>query len=169
MRDTTWRIVADREISTRIRDKGFLGATGFMLLVVVAVFVVLQIVGGSATTYDVGVIDDSGKQVTKSASSIMEADGSDDSVSAKSFDTADEAEQAVRDGDIDVALLPADDGFEAVAEDEAEGALTAALSSAVAETAVAQNAQQQGGDLDALQVGSSLHERSLDPDADTSG
>ncbi len=168
IRGTTWKVVADREISTRIRDKGFLGATGFMLLLVVAVFVVMQIVGGSATTYDVGVIDDSGEQVTTSASSILEADGSDDSAKSTSFDTADDAEQAVRDGDVDVALLPVDDGYEVVAEDEAGDTLQAALSSAVAQTAVAQNAKQQGVDLDALQSGTTLQERSLDPDADTS-
>ncbi|UYM05449.1 ABC transporter permease [Solicola gregarius] len=166
--DAAWRIVAGREVSTRLRDKGFLGGTAFMLLVIVAIFVIMQFVGGKATTYDVAVIDDQGTTTAKAASAIVEADDSDDSVSAKPYDTADDAERAVRDGDVDVALLPADDGYELVAEDTADDTLHTALATAVSKAGVEANAQQQGVDLKALQAGTSLHERSLDPDADTS-
>ncbi|UPK73448.1 ABC transporter permease [Nocardioidaceae bacterium SCSIO 66511] len=166
--NTTWRIVAGREISTRLRDKGFLGGTAFMLVVIAAIFVIMQIVGGKSTTYDVGVIDDQGATTVKAADAIVGAD-SDDAAKAKQFDTVDDAEKAVRDGDIDVALLPNDDGFELVAEDSADDTLQSALTNVVSQVGVEANAQQQGVDLDALRAGTTLSERSLDPDADTSG
>ena len=165
--ESTWKVVAGREVSTRIRDKGFLGGTAFMLVLVAVVFVVVQIVSGRASTYDVAVIDDTAATATKSADSIVGA-GSDDSVSVERVDTADDAEQAVSDGDVDVALLPADAGYELVAEDEADDKLASALATGVSRTVIEANAQQQGVDLDELQAGTSLDKRSLDPDASTS-
>jgi len=165
--ESTWKVVAGREVSTRIRDKGFLGGTAFMLVLVAVVFVVVQIVSGRASTYDVAVIDDTAAAATKSADSIVGA-GSDDSVSVERVDTADDAEQAVSDGDVDVALLPADAGYELVAEDEADDKLASALATGVSRTVIEANAQQQGVDLDELQAGTSLDKRSLDPDASTS-
>ena len=167
MRDNTWQIVAGREVSTRIRDKGFLGGTAFMLLLVVVVFVVVQFVSGRASTYDVAVVDDTAATATKGADAIVGAD-SDDSVSVKEFDTVEDAEAAVKDEDVDAALLPTDSGYELVAEDEADDKLANALTTSVSRTVVQANAQKQNVDLDQLQAGSVLDERSLDPDAGTS-
>ena len=167
MRDNTWQIVAGREVSTRIRDKGFLGGTAFMLLLVVVVFVVVQFVSGRASTYDVAVVDDTAATATKGADAIVGAD-SEDSVSVKEVDTVDDAEAAVKDEDVDAALLPTDSGYELVAEDEADDKLANALTTSVSRTVVQANAQKQNVDLDQLQAGSVLDERSLDPDAGTS-
>lgn len=168
MRDKTWQIVAGREVSTRIRDKGFLGGTAFMLALMVVIFVIVQVVGGRASTYDVAVIDQAGTNATKAADKIVGAD-SEDSVTVKEVSTADDAEAAVSDGDVDAALLPAGDGYELVAEDEADEDLANALTAGVSQTVVEANAQEQNVDLDALRAGTTLDERALDPDADTSG
>ncbi|MGH3359958.1 MAG: ABC transporter permease [Nocardioidaceae bacterium] len=167
-KDATWRIIAGREVSTKLRDKGFLGGTAFMLLVIVAIFVILQIISGKGTTYDVGVIDRTGSSAAAASSAIVEADDAEDSVAAKQYDSPGAAEQAVRDGDIDAALLPVDGGYEVVGDDEVDDGLHSALGVAVGRVTLETNAQQQNVDLDALQQGTTLHERSLDPDAETS-
>ncbi len=51
-----WRIVAETEISTRVRDKTFIGATIFTLVFLVGFFVVLSIIGGNEDEYDVAII-----------------------------------------------------------------------------------------------------------------
>lgn len=168
-KDAIWRIVARREVSTKIRDKGFLGATAFILVIIVATFVIMQIISGKGTTYDVGVVDDTGNRAANASSAIVRADDPEDRVSPESYDSAEAAEKAVRDGDVDAALVPAGDGYELVSKDEADGTLRNALGAAVARVALERNAQQRNVDLDALRQGTVLHERSIDPDADTAG
>lgn len=168
-KDATWRIVAEREVSTKLRDKAFLGGTAFMLVLVVAIFVIVQVVGGKGTSYDVGVVDAAGERAATTSDAIVHEDNADDEVNPKSYDSAGAAEQAVRDGDIDAALLPSGDGYELVSEDDADDGLRSAMSVAVGQVTLEQNAQQQDVDLGALQQGTNLTERSLDPDADTAG
>ena len=50
-----WRIVAEREVTTRLRDKTFLGATAFTLVLLIAAFVVTSLIEGRSETYDVAV------------------------------------------------------------------------------------------------------------------
>jgi ABC-2 type transport system permease protein len=166
-RTPVWRIVAEREVATRVRDKTFIGATVFTLLMLVGFFVVTSYVGGGADEYDVAVTSAADKPVLAAAEPILrETTGSEDaSITVEVVADAQAAEALVRDGDADAALLPADDGFEIVGDDEVDTALEASVGAAAGQAVVRQNAEEQGVDLAALNRGASVEKRLLDPNA----
>jgi ABC-2 type transport system permease protein len=164
-----WRIVAEREVRVRTRDKAFLGATAFTLLLLVGVFVVTSLVSGGTDEYDVAVVSSADEQLVATAEESLRGSAEDVAVDPRLVDDEAAAERLVRDGDADVALLPAGDGYELIGDDEVDDELGAALSGAVASTAMERNAEAQDVDLDALYAGTQVGERLLDPDADQSG
>lgn len=94
-------LVAKRELVTRGRDRGFLVSTVVTLLIVVALAVVPQLVGGGSDRYDVGLTGDSGVSAGAVRAAAAPADVS---VRTRQGDRA-ALEQAVRDGDLDAALV----------------------------------------------------------------
>ncbi|HET6298085.1 MAG TPA: ABC transporter permease, partial [Kribbella sp.] len=42
-----WQLVAQREVSTKIRDKTFIGSTAFMLILVLAAVIIPALISGS--------------------------------------------------------------------------------------------------------------------------
>jgi ABC-2 type transport system permease protein len=164
-----WRVVAEREVTTRVRDKTFLAATGVSLLLVVGFFVVALLIGGGEDEYTVAVTSDADETVLTTAEEVMQQSGAPDArIEADLVDDTAAAEQLVRDGDADAALLPAEEGngYTVVGDDEVDAQLAAGLSSAVANRALEANAQEQGVDLGALSQGTEVEQRLLDPNAD---
>jgi ABC-2 type transport system permease protein len=96
------RIVARREFVERIRDKGFLISTGITLLILV-VFVGASAVLASGASFDLGVAGSGsealGPRVVSRAAEL------DIEVTLHGFDSTAEAERAVRDGEVDAALV----------------------------------------------------------------
>lgn len=162
-----WRVVAEREVSTRLRDKTFIGSTVFMLLLLVGVLVVSAVVEGGQERYDVAAVGVDGADLVTAADGVLAGAGS--GVDAVVVDDAAEAEQRVRDGSADAALVPTGDGWSVVGEDDVPGQLSAALAAAVASAELRANAAEQGVDLGALQQGTAVEERLLDPDAEQAG
>jgi len=159
-----WRVVAEREITTRLRDKAFLGATAFTLVLLIASFVVSSIVGGRADTYDVAVTDPAGTAAVAAAQQSLRSASSDDAVvEAREADDPAQAEQLVRDDEVDAALVPSGDGFAIVGNDEVDGDLQTALTTGVAGSVLSGNAERQDVDLDQLQAGTTAQVRLLDP------
>ena len=158
-----WRIVAEREITTKLRDKAFLGTTAFTLLLVVAAFVVSAVMEGRAQSYDVAVTSQGASAAVAGAEQILKATSSDTTVDVSDADDAAQAESMVRDGDVDAALVPADEGFEIVGADEVDPELADALRGGVATSVLAGNAETQGVDLQALQAGTNAEVRLLEP------
>jgi ABC-2 type transport system permease protein len=173
MRSTTtplWRIVAEREISTRLRDRTFLVATAFTLLLLVGVFVVTALVGGRSRSYDVAVTTPAGAAAVTSAQAALRATGSkDDDIAARTVGGRVEAERLVRDEDVDAALLSRGDGFEVVGDDEVDPELEEALTAGVGRDVLTRNAAAQGVDLTALQAGTTAEVRLLDPGPEDAG
>ncbi len=165
-RNPIWRIVAEREIGTRLRDKTFLGATAMSVLFVVGFFVITSIVGSGSDEFDVTVVTPDEERIARSAEPVLRASGTPDAeITVRRVDSTSAAEAEVRDGDADVALLAAGDGFALVGDDDVDPALGAALTTAVAEDVLQANADAQGVDLDALAQGSEVEQRLLDPNA----
>ncbi len=162
-----WRVVAEREVRTRLRDKAFLGATAFSLLLVIGLFVVSLFVGGGADEYDVAVTSDADRSLVTAAEQVMRgSSGPDAELTAELVADPDAAEQLVRGGDVDAALLPEDGGFVVVGDDDVDSELSAGLTAAVSARALETNAAQQDVDLAALTRGTQVDQRLLDPDAD---
>ena len=165
-----WRVVAEREITTRVREKTYVYSALFMIVGVVAIVVLTSILGGRPTDYTVGVTDQTSAGIVSQASTVV--DRSDDGSTAKpeEFASTAAAEKAVKDGDVDAALIATDKGYEVVGDDEVDSTLSAALTSVATTQALQSNAQEQGVDLQQLQSGTSVSERLLDPaDSDAGG
>jgi ABC-2 type transport system permease protein len=160
-----WRIVAEREVKVRVRDKTFLGATAFTLLLIIGVFVVTSLVSGGPDEYDVAVTSSADEPLVAAAQEALRESSTGAVIDARVADE-EEAEQLVKDGDVDAALLPGDGGYELVGDDEVDGELAAALTGAVAGEAMQENAAAQDVDLEALYAGTQVQERLLDPNAD---
>ncbi len=158
-----WRIVAMREITTQLRSKAFLITAGALVLSLIGLVVALTLISGRATTYDIAVVDASGSEVVDVGAEVISTLDSDDTLHAKSFDSVEQAEDAVREGDADAALLPSGDGFELVGDDGVDGVVGQALTAAVTQLVTSQNAEEQGVDLGALSAGTQVSERLLDP------
>jgi len=157
-----WRVIAAREVTTKLGDRAFLGGIAFTLAIVVVAFIVTFFVSAQTTSYDVAVVEDETPILTAAAATL--SGGEDDPVAVDPVEVADAeaAEAAVTDGDADVALLRTDEGYELVSESGADSGLEAALRAAVSEAALTANAQAQGVDLEQLAAGSELGTRELD-------
>ncbi|GAA0457748.1 hypothetical protein Ade02nite_06920 [Paractinoplanes deccanensis] len=108
------RVVAAREIRVKLRDKTFLFSTVFFLLIAVASTVLPALIDGGKTS--VAVTDPAAVSVLRQAGfEVRQVDG----------DAA--AEQLVRDGDVDAAVVA---GPTVLAMDDSPGDLVRALSTA---------------------------------------
>lgn len=168
-----WRLVAQREVTTRVREKSFLFGVGLTLLFLVAFFVAAALFGGP-DEYDVAVVGSEDTALVEQAQEVLRgaeaADGSDDAAEQATIEAVEvadvgAAEQAVTDGEVDAALLATDDGYELVGDDGVDTSLAAALRQVVSASALQQNASEQGVDLGALDAGTQVDQRFLDPGA----
>ena len=163
------KVVAEREIRTRIRDKSFLAATAVTLAIIIGLLVAGVLLGDSADEYDVALGPDVSETTTTVAGQVLAANGAKDAeVTARQLDSDRAVEQAVRDGDVDAGILRADDGYTIVGDDAIDDSLQAALTAAVSETVVQENAAADDVDLDSLRAGAAPEVRLLDPNADES-
>ncbi|MDO9457881.1 ABC transporter permease [Nocardioides sp.] len=176
-RSDLWKVVAQREISTQLRSKSFLVSGAVLVLGLVAMVVVLTLTQGHETTYDVAVLDETGTSAVELGDDLADEIDDGTKLEAEQYDDAEAAEAAVRDGDVDAALLPvagdvgddSDDSWEVLGDDEVDTTVSGALSSALSTVVTTANADAQGVDLAALSQGAQVQERLLDPDAEDRG
>ena len=164
-----WRIVAEREFMTKVRDKTFIGATVFTLLFLIGFFVVGSIIDGNSDDFDVAVVGGQDSALVQQAEALLQADNPDASITVEEVDDLAAAEVSVREGDSDAALVRGDDGYELLGDDEIDTGLRAALTTAVSRDVLERNAAAQGVDLEALNEGTDIGVRLLDENADESG
>jgi ABC-2 type transport system permease protein len=164
-----WRVVAEREVMTRVREKSYVYSAVFMVVGVVATVVLTSLLGGRPSDHTVAVTDATAAAVVAAASDAVERDADGSSATAQEFASVEAAEQAVRDGDVDAALLPTVDGYEVVGDSDVDSTLSTALSTVASTTALEANAGQMGVDLRKLQDGTAVKERLLDADTDDAG
>ncbi|MGY5883816.1 ABC transporter permease [Modestobacter lacusdianchii] len=96
------RLVAGREISTRIRDKGFLVGSAVLILLIVGMLVFQVVINSGEDTTRLGVVGGDAT-VTEALQRQGEALGTD--VEVVEFDDEAAARTAVEDGDVEGALL----------------------------------------------------------------
>jgi ABC-2 type transport system permease protein len=165
-----WRIVAGREISTQVRSRAFQVTVGGLLLGLVTMVVLLTVLSGRPQTQTVGVVDQVGTTTVESASPVADTIGN-VTLRTKAYDDPAAAERAVRDGDVDAALLPATSGasYRLVGDDAVDDTTAQAVTAAFSSLVTGRNAVEQGVDLQALSAGSVVQQQLLDPDAADAG
>jgi ABC-2 type transport system permease protein len=101
------RLVAGREISTRLRDKAFLISSAVLLVLIIGVTVVQVVVNSGGSSATVGVVGDQ-PVVARALEAQGEASGTD--VTVRRFAGEAAARSAVRDGDVDAVVLDPERG-----------------------------------------------------------
>jgi ABC-2 type transport system permease protein len=160
-----WLLVARREVMTKLTDKSFLIGTLITFLLIVG-FIGFQVVTEDRTeTYTVAATAGSSE-----AARVLEegAPGVDDSIRIEVEEVAsdDAGVAALEEGDADVLLRPADDGWTLVGDESVPGDLESAAGTVLREAAVAANAEAAGTSLDELQEGSAVDVVLLQGDAE---
>jgi ABC-2 type transport system permease protein len=154
-----WQLVAHREISTKLRDKTFLGSTGFLLLLVLAAVLIPALVAGHGGPDKIAVLDDAGAKV------VQAADASKGGNSYEVTRTADvgAAERLVDDGEVKAALLPGSDGYVVVGKEKVDSDLQTILREAVGTIGMEQNASKKGLTPEELHANTQVQEKLLKP------
>ncbi|MGY1733037.1 ABC transporter permease [Geodermatophilus sp. SYSU D01045] len=136
------RLVAAREVSTRIRDKTFIASSVLMIVLILGVLVFQIVVNSGGDTSRVGVAAEPGR-VGQALEAQGEALGVD--VEVVRFDTDDAARAAVESEDVDGALVGAAAAPELVVR-EPDTTLEAVVSGAVGAVALTDALAQAGVD-----------------------
>ncbi|KIQ13658.1 ABC transporter permease [Rhodococcus sp. MEB064] len=130
-------LVARREFDVQVRKKSFLISNAIVLLVIIGSIVAFSLFSGGDDSEDrtpLGLVGDQALSQTLTAV----GDQLGEPVEVRQIDTADDARTQVTDGDVDVALVPGNDGaYTAITEDSVDGTLKAVIDTAV--SAKAQN------------------------------
>ncbi|MCB1247175.1 MAG: hypothetical protein KDB69_07915, partial [Acidimicrobiia bacterium] len=113
-------LVAQREIKERGRSRPYILTSIITILLVLAAIILPGLLGGGTSMYDIGSVGDGNSEIVTTAVQLANAnDEPGDPASVEMnvvvFDTRDEAEKALTDGDVDVVLV---DGSELVVERE---------------------------------------------------
>ena len=164
-----WRIVAEREISTRVRDKTFIISTLVLLVSVVATIVITGWMSDRDHDRQVAVVDPAGRAIVEKATNVAGSIDEGTSLTARTVENVAAAEKMVRSDKADAALVPSDGGYQMIGDDEIDDVTSQALSATVASAVLDQNARAQDVDLKALQAGTAVDERLLDPAAKDAG
>ncbi|ROP43754.1 ABC transporter permease [Pseudokineococcus lusitanus] len=159
-----WRVVAQRELLVKLRDKVFVGSFVVLLVLSVAGVVAGAVLGGRTSTTELAVVagDDRAAAVATTTGALL---GPDEELRVVEVPDEAAAEAAVAAGDVDAALLPAatGEGLELVGDEEVGGALSSLVPVAAERDALERGAAAAGTTPEALLAGADVTERLLDP------
>jgi ABC-2 type transport system permease protein len=158
------RLVAGREITTRLRDRAFLISSAVIVVLVLGAMVFQVVLSSRTASEDVGVVGDA---APLGPALVAQGKAIDVDVHVRTFPDRASAERAARDGDVDGAVLARPDGSaQLVVEHTADSALQAVVQGAVTQLTLGRELARAGVDLSSAPQ---VAVRSLDPDADREG
>ncbi|NUR94336.1 MAG: ABC transporter permease [Kribbellaceae bacterium] len=157
--DRPWVLIAEREISTKLRDKTFVGSTVVMLLIVMAATILPAVLAGKSGPSKIGVVDDAGAKVVQQASATVGGKGYD----VVRLADRSAASRAVTDGDVKAALLPGGDGYVVLGKDHVDTDIESALREAAASVGTEANAAKAGLTPAELHAGTKVQVSLLKP------
>jgi ABC-2 type transport system permease protein len=164
-----WQLVAGREISVKLRDKNFIMATVFTLVILIVVFGIQAFLENRPNEARIVVPSQTAAAIVDRAEQAGNAD--DAKLEWTTTTVADEAAalDLVRAGDADVALVPDDSGWRLVGDRAEDDTVATWVGQVVKEEAIARNATEHGATLEQLSAGSVVGYDLLDADAQDPG
>jgi ABC-2 type transport system permease protein len=164
-----WQLVAGREISVKLRDKNFIMATVFTLVILIVVFGIQAFLENRPNEARIAVPSQTAAAIVDRAEQAGNAD--DAKLEWTTTTVADEAAalDLVRAGDADVALVPDDSGWRLVGDRAEDDTVATWVGQIVKEEAIARNATEHGATLEQLSAGSVVGYDLLDADAQDPG
>lgn len=161
---SAWRIVAIREILTKLKDKAFIFSTIFTLVIIGASIGINAFMGSRTSESTIAVTDQAGTSVVQTAEKSVEDSDGKNHLTAQTFDSSESALDAVHNEDVDAALIHQDGGWQLTFKSSQDTDISTPLTQAVSSTVTAENAASQGVDLQALYQGSQLQTKVLSGD-----
>jgi ABC-2 type transport system permease protein len=156
--DKPWVLIAEREITTKLRDKTFIGSTVVMLLIVMAAVIIPALIAGKGGPDKIAVIDDAGVKVVQQASTTTG-----DGYEVTRVADRPAAEKTVTDGKVEAALLPDADGYVVLGKDRVDSGVEGALREAAAAVGMETNAGKAGLSPAELHAGTKVSLQLLKP------
>ncbi|MEU6159047.1 ABC transporter permease [Streptomyces sp. NPDC047130] len=164
LRDRTWWIVATREMSVKMRDRGFLVSTGITLLLILGVLGFQVFMGTSGREVTVAAVGDGSRQVLRVSTALAEASGEDVRFEERPAASAAAARAQVLDDEADVALLASGDGgWQLVGAAERNSDAEIWIGAAVRQAVMEENAARAGTSLGELAAGADVSYELLEP------
>lgn len=158
------RMVAGREISTKLRDKAYLISIVVFLAIIGVVIGFNVVMNSGNDEYTVGVVGEAAPGFEDAAAA--QAKELDSTITFSEMDDLDAAKSALEDGDVDVVL----DGDTLIRKGSLSTELSAALQGAHQAVGMQEQAAEQGidpGTLSSVMTVQPLDEQSLSADDDT--
>jgi ABC-2 type transport system permease protein len=158
------RLVAGREVSTRIRDKSFIISSVVIIVLVLGVMVFQVVINSGADESRIGVVGD---RLALQPALEAQGDALGVDVTVVGLDDDGSARAAVDDGDVDAALVDgAGTAPELLVPRSADGAMQAVVQGAVSQLALGTQLARAGVQLDPVPQ---VTVTALDPHADENG
>ncbi|MER7245331.1 ABC transporter permease [Kribbella sp. NPDC000426] len=157
--DRPWALIAEREISTKLRDKTFIGSTLVMLFIVMVAVILPAILAGRGGADKIAVVDDAAAKVVQQASTTQGGDG----YTVVRVADRSAAEKQVTDGDVKAALVPGTDGYVVIGKDHVDSGIESALREAAAAVGMETNASKAGLTPAQLHAGTKVDVQLLKP------
>lgn len=159
-----WRIVAEREVAVKLRDRNFIISTAVTVLVIVASLAFSGFMSSRGDKVDVVTTGTATQQVLTTANGLATAQDKDVTFTARPAVDVAAVERQVRDGKADVGLVPADGGgWRLVSKAEENSDAATYISAAVQQLTVQRNAAAAGTSMEALSKGSEVRYDLLEP------
>ncbi|GAB3260553.1 ABC transporter permease [Arthrobacter pigmenti] len=152
-----WSIVTLREVTVKIRDRGFVISTLVTLLLIAGSMGVSAFFSNQTDEYSVAVVSPQASQIVQGAEGEQQGEGG-VAVEAMETDSAQAARSAVDSGEADAALLDSDDGWTLVGKDSVDDGLSSVMSQSLSAYVLEMNAQAAGTSAEELTSGSDLEE-----------
>ncbi len=153
-----WRIVMQREISVKLRDRGFLFSTVLMVAMIAISFTVSGFISNRTTTVTVAATGPGAGQVVQVAGSLAKAAHKKVAFTAQTVTDEAAVNQRVRTGSSDVGLLPtASGGWRLVGKTTKDDNAEVYITAAVTQLTMQRNAIVAGTSITALSQGSAVN------------
>jgi ABC-2 type transport system permease protein len=160
-----WPVVMMREIVVKLRDRNFVVGTVVTLLLLAGGLAFQAFMTGKSNEVTVAVTGEGARDVMQEVGQSAPQRG--DAMTLTVSDAADPAavEAAVRDGQADVGLVHASDGWRLVGKTDVKSGMTSSVTDAVRDRTLAQNAQDAGTTVAALTAGGAVTTQLLEADS----
>ncbi|WP_018156556.1 ABC transporter permease [Demetria terragena] len=164
--NSLWTLVAKREISLKLRDKGFLLSFAVMIVMVLASFGLSTLLSGQSESVTVAVQNADAEKVVKQAGTLAAADSDELTITPSTTANSAAVREKLTSEAADLALVPGKDGaLTLVGLESTDSDATPFLEQAYASDRLAKNAKDAGTTVAALTAGSDLGTQTLEPDS----
>lgn len=163
-----WRIVTEREVMVKLRDRNFLISTVVTIVAIVASLAVSGFLSGRTETLDIAVTGTDAARVVQAADGLAELAGGDVTFTTRPLADRAAVEQQVRDGGVDAGLVAEPGGWRLLGAESENENVNTYVTTAAQQLALQRNAEAAGTSLEELGRGGQvtydvLDESAVDP------